>query len=77
MIGFSMDEIEAVPAWIPALLRDGYEFHQESEPGKVTGWDVVIPVNQEVAATVAKLKGLTVFEQSGTSWRPTRKVSFA
>ena len=69
-IALSLDELEQIPAWVPALTRAGYTFEQQTEPGRVTGWDVIVPVDQDVAREVAKLKGLTVFVRVGGAWRP-------
>ena len=69
-IALSLDELERIPAWVPALTRAGYNFEQQNEPGRVTGWDVIVPVDQNVARNVAKLKGLTLFVKAGGAWRP-------
>ena len=71
-IALSLDELEQIPAWVPALTRAGYTFEQQTEPGRVTGWDVIVPVDQDVAREVAKLKGLTVFTFQSGRWQPCR-----
>jgi hypothetical protein len=74
IIALSLDELEQIPTWIPALTRGGYTFAQQTEPGRVTGWDVIVPNDQVVARAVVKLKGLTVFTWENGRWQPKRQL---